>query len=86
MEMRVCQSCGYPLKKEEDKGTNADGTRNEEYCCYCYKDGKFTNPDMDVEGMIEHVTKIAVEKMNISEEKARNIAREVIPRLKRWKK
>ncbi len=30
MEAKFCQSCGMPLQK------------NEEYCCYCYKDGAFT--------------------------------------------
>jgi radical SAM superfamily enzyme len=33
-------------------GTNADGTSNEDYCIYCYKDGKFTQ-DMTMEQMID---------------------------------
>ena len=37
-EMKFCQSCGMPLS-EEVLGTNADGSKNEEYCIYCYKDG-----------------------------------------------
>ena len=41
MEMKFCQSCGMPLTNEI-LGTNADGTPNEDYCIYCYKDGKFT--------------------------------------------
>ena len=40
MEQKFCQSCGMPLT-EEILGTNADGTKNEDYCIYCYKDGKF---------------------------------------------
>ena len=40
MEMKFCQSCGMPLT-EEVLGTNADGSKNEDYCMYCYKDGKF---------------------------------------------
>ena len=31
-----------------NKGTNADGMPNEDYCIYCYKDGKFTQ-DMTME-------------------------------------
>ncbi len=31
----------------------ADGTSNEDYCIYCYKDGKFTQ-DMNKEQMIDH--------------------------------
>ena len=33
-------------------GTNADGTQNEEYCIYCYKDGAFTG-DFTMEEMVE---------------------------------
>ena len=40
MDQRFCQSCGMPLTKDV-LGTNADGTKNEDYCMYCYKDGKF---------------------------------------------
>ncbi|MBS7391063.1 MAG: hypothetical protein KIG51_03075, partial [Fibrobacter sp.] len=31
METRFCQSCGMPLTNEI-LGTNADGSKNEEYC------------------------------------------------------
>ena len=40
MEQKFCQSCGMPLTNEI-LGTNADGSKNEDYCIYCYKDGKF---------------------------------------------
>ena len=37
-----------------DEGkANADGTKNEDYCMYCYKDGKFLQ-DCTMEEMIEH--------------------------------
>src|SRR5674536_232089 len=29
----ICQSCGMPVKKNEDFGTNADGSKSENYCC-----------------------------------------------------
>ena len=38
---QFCQSCGMPLTRIEDCGTNADGSTNFDYCQYCYKDGKF---------------------------------------------
>ena len=40
--MKFCQSCGMPLQAEDQWGTNADGSLNEEYCCYCYQKGAFT--------------------------------------------
>ena len=38
---------------EEILGTNADGSKNEDYCMYCYKDGKFLQ-DCTMDEMIEH--------------------------------
>ena len=39
----MCQSCGMPLKKDPAQGgTNADGSKNELYCSYCFQNGEFT--------------------------------------------
>ncbi len=39
---KMCQSCGMPMSKDPQKGgTNSDGTKNLEYCSYCYQDGDF---------------------------------------------
>lgn len=36
-----CQSCGMPLSKDPlGGGTNADRSRNTEYCSHCYKSGR----------------------------------------------
>ena len=51
-EQRFCQSCGMPLT-EDVLGTNADGSKNEDYCMYCYRDGKFLQ-DCTMDEMIEH--------------------------------
>ena len=45
----VCQSCGMPLNKEENWGTNADDSKTQEYCRFCFQNGKFTNPDLTME-------------------------------------
>jgi RimJ/RimL family protein N-acetyltransferase len=37
---QFCQSCGMPLTRIEDCGTNADGSTNFDYCQYCYNDGR----------------------------------------------
>ena len=50
--MRFCQSCGMPLSHEV-LGTNADGSKNDDYCIYCYKNGKFLQ-DCTMDEMIEH--------------------------------
>ncbi len=40
---KFCQSCGMPMKKDQQGGgTNADGSKNNLYCSYCYQNGNFT--------------------------------------------
>ena len=38
METKFCQSCGMPLQKNEELGTNHDGSKNEEYHCAQFVD------------------------------------------------
>ena len=52
-EGSFCQSCGMPLTKPEDLGTQADGTLSDTYCTYCYQNGTFTGSDTTLEEMIE---------------------------------
>ena len=40
MGMKICQSCGMPMEADQ-YGMNKDGSQNDTYCCYCYKDGEF---------------------------------------------
>ena len=87
MEEKYCQSCGMPLgNTDELKGKNADGGTNEDYCLYCFEDGKFT-ADVDMEEMIDIcVPHMAEFHPKMTEEIARNMMREFFPHLKRWKK
>jgi Putative zinc ribbon domain len=51
----ICQSCSMPLKRDPNGGsTNADGTINDTYCSYCFKDGNFILKDVDVKTFQEH--------------------------------
>jgi hypothetical protein len=84
-EKQICQSCGMPMEKEEDFGTNADGSKNEEYCRYCYQGGKFTDEGITMEEKIAKNIAIA-KQMGMDEEMAKNLANETIPNLKRWQK
>ena len=56
MEQKFCQSCGMPLT-EDVLGTNADGSKNEDYCMYCYRDGHFLQ-DCTMDEMIEHCAQL----------------------------
>lgn len=84
MDQKVCQSCGMPMQ-EEQYGKNGDGSPNEEYCMYCFKDGSFTQ-DCDLEGMVEICAPFEVEsKRAATLEEARSGLREYLAALGRWK-
>ena len=85
-DKKFCQSCGMPMEKTEDFGTNHDGGRNEDYCCYCYKEGKFTDA-MTMEDMIQFNLKFNEENGNPfgTREEARKMMESWFPTLKRWK-
>ena len=82
----ICQSCGMPMRKDEDFGTNEDGSKNEEYCHFCFKDGNFTESDITMEQKIDKVIGIAISQMNMPEDKAKEMAHNIIPKLRRWQK
>ena len=88
-EMKFCQSCGMPLNAE-NLGTNADGSKNEDYCMYCYQNGKFTN-DCTMDEMIEFCAQF-VDEVNknmpkpMTKEEYKDMMRQYFPMLKRWKK
>lgn len=83
MNVTVCQSCGMPLTTPAQFGTETDGTTTREYCIYCYKEGKFEQPDITLEGMIEMCTAI-LNQEGMDEESARAMLRNQLPFLKRW--
>lgn len=85
--MKFCQSCGMPLT-DNIFGTEADGTANEDYCIYCYKEGMFTQ-DMTMEQMIDHCARFTDEinrnsGQNLTVEQMKEQMRIFFPRLKRW--
>ena len=89
MEQRFCQSCGMPLTQEV-LGTNADGSMNEDYCMYCYKDGRFLQ-ECTMDEMIEHCSQF-IDEVNkqmpkpMTKEEYKQIMRGFFPMLKRWRK
>ena len=87
---QFCQSCGMPLTRAEDCGTNADGSVNYDYCQYCYKDGKFLQ-DCTMDEMIEHCAQF-VDEVNkhmpkpMTREEYIQMMQGFFPMLKRWRK
>lgn len=81
---KFCQSCSMPLDNNEMRGTEKDGSKSNEYCVYCYKDGAFTTPDITL-GQMETIVKTQMEKRNIPENIV-TMAVNSLPHLKRWTK
>ena len=84
--VKFCQSCAMPMDKPELRGTNADGTASKDYCCYCYREGKFT-ADCTMEQMIEECAGIMEREVpGMTADAARVQMQGIFPQLKRWKK
>lgn len=84
MKNPICQSCAMPMESAEQFGTNADGSRNEDYCVYCMQDGNFTH-EQTLEQMVESSIPFVLEdKVFPDAETARAALLELYPKLKRW--
>lgn len=84
-----CQSCGMPMAKPEEFGTNADGMPSDDYCCYCFKNGAFAQ-ELTMDEMIEHNLEYLDEfnkdsDVQFTKDEARAHMKEYFPQLKRWK-
>ena len=84
MENKICQSCGMPINSIEDLGKNDDGSINEDYCKYCYQDGKFID-DVTMEEYIDMCSEYG-EQAGMTNEEMKEMCTKLFPTLKRWKK
>ena len=81
-----CQSCGMPIGQSDLRGTEADSSKSEKYCVYCYKDGEFTQPDATLKQMIEISAKgWSDQDPTISYDQAKAQMEKVLPNLERWR-
>lgn len=72
-----------------DKGFYAieeSGSWNNDYCRFCYKFGKFTEPELTCAEMVNRSASHMTRVLGKEEIEARRLAEEVIPALKRWKR
>lgn len=85
MENTICQCCAMPMETDALHGTNADGSRSEDYCVYCYADGKFQF-DVTMDEMVEAcVPHLMNGDPGMTEEAARKYMTDILPTLKYWK-
>ena len=82
--LKICQSCGMPMQ-ENQYGTEKDGSSNETYCCYCYKDGTFTS-ECTMEEMADFCAPIEVKDGRAKTvEEAKTALMTYFATLDRWK-
>ncbi|MBR9705354.1 transcriptional regulator [Candidatus Pacearchaeota archaeon] len=84
-ERIICESCAMPLKREEDFGTESDGSKVREYCKFCYIKGKFVDEGITLSEKIEKLVEIGVNTLGMTKEQAQTMAESQLPNLKRWK-
>lgn len=77
----ICQCCGMPLD-DSTISKETDGTFNEEYCKWCYVDGKFTYTNLDelIEFCVGHMS-----NESWTPEQVRSYLQEQLPKLNYWK-
>lgn len=77
----VCQCCGMPLE-DASISKEPDGTYNEEYCKWCYADGKFVYTSLEdlVNFLVDHMS-----NENWPPEQARAFLEEQLPKLNHWR-
>ncbi len=73
-----------PLRTNDDCGTTADGSRSDEYCFHCFKDGSFLDEGITLREKIEKNVQFGIQ-MGMPEDVARQMCETVLPQLKRWR-
>ena len=78
----ICQCCGMPLD-DSTTSRDTDGGFNEDYCKWCYTDGKFVYTSLDrlVDFLVEHFS-----GEQFPPEQARAYYEANLPKLKHWSK
>lgn len=76
----ICQCCGMPLE-DDIMAKETDGSINEDYCKWCYKDGNFTYNDM--ESLISFCEN-AMSNETFSKQQVRDYMSNLLPKLKHW--
>ena len=78
----ICQCCGMPLD-DPSISKETDGTFNEEYCKWCYADGKFAYAS--IEELTDFLTRHMANE-NWPPEQVRAYCETRLPQLNHWKR
>ena len=81
---KICQSCGMPITKKEQFGTDKDGKMSKFFCKYCYKNGEFIDK-VSMEEYLDMCSQYGAQA-GMTNEQMREYCKRLFPTLKRWKK
>lgn len=77
--MKMCISCGMPMK---DKSDFAMGDNNKDYCVYCARtDGSMKS----YQEKLEDMTQFVIRTQGLDETAARNAVKGILIKLPAWK-
>ena len=79
----ICQCCGMPLNEDSMISKEADGSFNEDYCKWCYNDGRFAYDSKDslLNFLISHMPN----PENLPDDQRRMQYDGYLSQLKHWK-
>ena len=79
----VCQCCGMPLTEDTMISKEPDGSFNEDFCKWCYADGKFAYKSKD--SLLDYLVGHMPNPDNLPDDKRRTQYDGYLSQLKHWK-
>lgn len=84
-----CGSCGKPIKKKEDFGSEKVGTPSDKFCALCYQNGMWTEPNISFDNFYEKSYQgFLSSDMNIIQKMflKKMYTKKFVSQLERWRK
>lgn len=78
-----CQCCGMPLNEDDMVSREPDGSFNEDYCKWCYAEGKFVYESKD--SLLDFLVSHMPNPDGLSEDERRDYFDRQLSELKHWK-
>ena len=79
----ICQCCGMPLSEDGLISREPDGAFNEDYCKWCYEDGRFVYESKDA--LLDYLVAQMPNPDNSPEADRRRVYDGYLSELKHWK-
>ena len=84
-EVSLCQSCGIVMRRSAELGTDRGGRTVRNYCCDCFRDGEFTEPNLTMEELVARAVHGRWMR-EVDELAFKSAVRGLLANLERWRK